>query len=61
MACGCEGNGETLAPCRCCQLLDQDNTQKKVEYCKLCKVYLCATCRKNPVRRILAFGKQFFE
>lgn len=47
--------------CKCCELVDGDTSLKIVSYCELCRVYLCEPCRSNPMKRIKAFGKQFFE
>lgn len=57
----CEKGSTVMAPCRCCQLVDQDHTAKSVRYCNLCGVMLCDACRTNPLKRIKAFGQQFFS
>lgn len=37
--------------CRCCQLVDGDETQKAVWFCSTCDVYLCKECWNNKSKR----------
>lgn len=56
----CSKGTVVMGRCRCCELLNNDTAKKEVKYCRVCKVSLCESCRKDPIRRIKAFGKQFF-
>lgn len=40
-----------FAPCKVCQLLDNDNTEKPVSWCDVCKAYICKSDTANWVRR----------
>lgn len=46
--------------CMCCLLVDRDGDQKLCKWCSLCGVWLCDDCRINPLKRMKAFGLQFF-
>jgi hypothetical protein len=34
--------------------LDGDQRSKEVTYCSLCDKFMCAPCRRNPLRRAAA-------
>lgn len=44
----------TMGQCGCCTRLDGDFTLKPVQYCRLCKEFLCVPCSKSPWRRARA-------
>lgn len=41
-------------PCRVCEIVDKDSSIKWVDYCSLCKAYICEPCWNNPIRRAKA-------
>jgi hypothetical protein len=41
--------------CDVCRLVDGDTGSKLVEYCNICKAWICDACRKNWPRRMQAF------
>lgn len=43
--------------CKVCELLDEDISHKIVNYCDLCKQYLCKPCEGNLLRRARAMLK----
>jgi len=47
----------TNSYCRVCQLLDNDNTIKKVKFCGFCNAHICESCEGDIGRRFEAFKK----
>ncbi len=51
--------------CRVCELVDGDKSIKKVQWCKVCKSYICLNCNEptleNSIRRGGAFTKDKVE
>jgi hypothetical protein len=52
----CGGSDEfdrtiVTGPCKVCQILDSDSSDKITKYCNPCGVYMCESCRYNPIRR----------
>ena len=47
-------NGPVVRHCDVCLLLDGDQRSKEVTYCSLCDKFMCASCRRNPLRRAAA-------
>lgn len=41
-------------PCKVCELIDKDVTEKMVWYCDTCKAYICKPCLRDGVRRAKA-------
>jgi len=56
-----EDHATTLMPCRCCALLDKDESIKNVKWCSVCQAHICSACAKDPVRRTRAFVKDKTE
>jgi hypothetical protein len=46
--------------CDVCTLVDGDSAAKEVGYCSRCNAWMCAACRRDPVRRAKAAGKKAF-
>lgn len=46
---------KTNGYCKVCQLLDGDNTVKKVYFCSMCNAHICEPCSENIERRWSAF------
>jgi len=44
--------------CDACVLIDGDHMPKFVQYCKICKAWLCDMCRNSPWRRAKAAAKR---
>lgn len=40
--------------CDVCRLLDNDVTEKRVQYCKNCKAHVCESCLGKYGRRFMA-------
>jgi hypothetical protein len=48
----------TRGTCDCCRLLRGDQSLKQVNWCGLCKAWLCDVCRKSPADSIRAALKK---
>lgn len=44
--------------CKVCELLDNDKTQKEIEYCAFCNAAMCKQCERNWLRRGQAMIKE---
>jgi hypothetical protein len=44
--------------CDVCFYVDNDATIKDVEYCEICKAYICKKCKPNLFRRGMAMMKK---
>jgi len=48
---------KVVMPCKVCELVDGDNTEKQVVWCSFCGAYVCNSCRLNIPKRAAAFTK----
>lgn len=37
--------------CKVCELLDNDKTEKEVEWCEVCNEHICKECEPNLFKR----------
>jgi len=66
MACTSCQNGDfdvadVRMPCKVCQLNRNDNTVKRVNYCNLCKAYICKAHQGDIIARGIAAFKNLFK
>ena len=52
------GPGDITGICDVHRLLYGDHSARLVRFCGLCQAWLCAQCRRAPVKRIQAAIKQ---
>ena len=45
--------------CEVHQLVDGDDSPRDVAYCGICGVFMCADCRRDPVKRGKAMLRKF--
>jgi hypothetical protein len=53
---GCKNcTGKFQGRCDCCYLVDGDETFKDVVLCGTCNAYICKPCKKNWIKRSVAY------